>query len=81
MPDFKVGSVTSYFDKIGVAIISTSASLAIGDLVRIGSPGFTQKVESLQIEHEKVNSVKAGELVGLKTSEPTSPGDDVFLVS
>lgn len=78
---FKVGEVTHYYDKIGVAIVELDADLAIGDeikFVRGGEDLFKQKVDSMQVEHEKVDSAKKGDVIGLKTDKEVKEGAEVF---
>lgn len=55
-----IGRVTHYFSKIGVAVIELSDTLKVGDTIRIvgGITDFTQTVESMEIEHEKVQKPK-----------------------
>lgn len=83
MPDFKIGEVTHYYDKIGVAVVELTGSLAVGDEIRISGHGneFTQKVESMQIEHENVKEAKKGQAIGLKIDQKVKDGDEVFKVS
>lgn len=78
---FKVGKVTHYYEKIGVAIIELGNDIAVGDkikFVRGGEDLFTQEVDSIQIEHEKKDSAKRGEVIGLKTIEEVKTGAEVF---
>lgn len=78
---FKIGKVSHFYDKIGVAIVDLDAPLAIGDkikFVRGGEDLFEQNVDSIQIEHNKVESAKKGDVVGLKTSENVKDGADVY---
>jgi translation elongation factor EF-1alpha len=80
---FKVGRVTHYYDKIEVAIVELDATLAVGDtikFVRGGEDLFEEKVESIQIEHKKVDSAGKGDVVGLKTNEAVKEGAEVFKV-
>lgn len=77
----KVGKVTHYYDKIGVAIVELDGALAVGDkvkFVRGGEDLFEQTVDSIQVEHEKVESAKKGEVIGLKTNEVVKDGAEVF---
>lgn len=81
--DKSVGKVVHYYDKLGVAIIDlTSGGLKVGDEVKFkrGDEEFTQKVESLQVEHKDVESVKKGDSFGVKVDQPTKPGTEVYLV-
>jgi translation elongation factor EF-1alpha len=78
---FKVGKVTHYYDKLGVAIIELDGTLSVGDsvkFVRGGEDLFEQKVESIQIEHEKKDSAGKGDVVGLKTNEAVKEGTEVY---
>lgn len=80
--DNPVGKVVHYYDKLGVAIVDLGkGGLKIGDQVKFkhGEEEFTQKVESLQVEHQTVDSVKKGDSFGLKVDQPTKPGTQVFL--
>ena len=83
MADMKVGKVTHFYDKIGVAIIELTAGLAKGEkikFVRGGEDLFDQEVKSMQIEHDKVEKAKKGDIVGLKTDVEVKEGADVFKV-
>jgi U32 family peptidase len=80
---FKVGKVIHYYDKLSVAIVELDAPLSVDDkikFVRSGEDLFEQKVESIQIEHEKKNSAKKGDVIGLKTQEAVKEGTEVFKV-
>ena len=83
MADLKVGKVTHYYDKIGVAIVELTSSLGVGDkvkFVRGGEDLFEQEVTSIQIEHEKVKKAKKGDVVGLKTDKEVKESSEVFKV-
>ena len=78
---FKIGKVSHYYDKIGVAIIDLDAGLAVGDkikFVRGGEDLFEQNVDSIQIEHNKVESAKKGDVVGIKSTEAVKDGAEVY---
>ena len=80
--DKQIGKVVHFYDKLGVAIIDlTSGSLKVGDEIKFkkGDGEFTQSVESLQVEHESVDSVKSGDSFGIKVDQPTKPGTLVFM--
>jgi len=83
MADFKVGKITHYYNKIGVAVVELSDTLTVGDLIKISGHGreFTQTVESMQIEHEQVKEAKKGQAIGLKVSQEVKEGDEVFRVT
>ena len=78
---FKIGKVSHFYDKIAVAIVDLDAPLAVGDkikFVRGGEDLFEQNVDSIQIEHNKVESAKKGDVVGIKTTETVKDGADVY---
>lgn len=80
---FKIGTVSHYYDKIGVAIVELDSLLAVGDkikFVRDGQDLFSQSVESIQVEHEKKDSAGKGDVVGLKTNEEVKQGTEVFKI-
>jgi putative protease len=78
---FKVGKVIHYYDKIGVAIVELDGTLSVGDrikFVRGGEDLFEQAVDSIQIEHSKVDSANKGDVVGLKADEAVKESTEVF---
>jgi putative protease len=78
-----IGKVTHYFDKIGVAVIKLTAPLKVGDTIRIcggEATDFTQEVESMEIEHEKIKKAKKGQEVGLKVKEKVREGYKVYKI-
>ena len=83
MANLKVGRVTHYYDKIGVAVIELNANLASGErikFVRGGEDLFEQNIDSMQVEHKKLDSAKKGDIVGLKTEQEVKEGAEVFKV-
>lgn len=83
MADFKVGKVTHFYDKIGVAVVELNGSLSVGDKIKFTRGGedlFEQEVKSMQIEHEKKNSVKKGDVVGLKVDGEVKEGAEVYKI-
>jgi len=80
--DKLIGKVTHYFSKIGVAVIEFSAALKVGDTIRIvgGTTDFTQQVDSMEAENQKVEKAKAGESVGLKIDQKAKEGYSVYKV-
>ena len=78
----KVGIVTHYYGNIGVAVVELSGKLSVGDKVKFedGKHEFEQKIESMQIEHQNIDSAKKGDAIGLKVDEKVSEGVDVCLV-
>lgn len=76
----EVGRVTHYFDRVGVAVVELSGTLRKGDQISIegATTNFTQRVESMQVEHEPIEEGRPGESIGLKTAERARKGDVVY---
>jgi U32 family peptidase len=77
----KVGEITHYFDKIGVAVIKTVADLKVGAKIKFsGSADFSQIISSMQVNHQSIEEAKNGDEVGMKVDQPVKPGDEVYLL-
>ena len=79
--EMQVGKVSHYFSKIGVAIIEvTDGSIKIGDEVHIKghTNDFVQKVNSMQIEHDKIELAEPGQSIGLRVDSPVRSNDMVY---
>ena len=84
MADYKVGKITHYYDKIGVAVLDLSGDLAVGDKIKFARGGedlFSQTVSSMQVEDEKKDSAKKGDIVGLKVDSEVKEGAEVYKAS
>ena len=79
----RIGEVTHYYDRIGVAVIQLSSALAKGDRVHFlgHSSDFTQEITSIQVEHESIDSAKKGAEVAVKTVKPVKPHTAIFLIT
>jgi putative protease len=77
-----IGKVTHFFSHINVAVIELSDILKVGDTIRIvgGETDFNQKVDSMEIEHAKVESAKPGDSVGMKVEQKVRDGYKVYKV-
>ena len=78
-----IGKVSHYFDNIGVAVIELVATLKVGDTIRIvggEATDFTQEIESMEVEHEKIKKAKKKNSVGLKVKEKVRDGYKVYKV-
>jgi putative protease len=76
----KIGTVTHYYGKLGVAILQLDAPLAVGDTIKFQGHGadFEQSVASLQVDHAEVPKAAKGSQVGLKVDQPAKEGTEVF---
>jgi hypothetical protein len=78
-----LGTVSHYYSHLGVAIVQINkGSLKTGDSIRIAgnSTDFTQKVESMEYEHQHIDLASAGQSVGLRVNDHARQHDIVYLV-
>ena len=75
-----VGKVSHYFTKIDVAVVELSDELKVGDRISIegATTNLQQTVNSMQIEHEDVQSAGAGQSIGMKVEQRAREGDLVY---
>jgi hypothetical protein len=80
----RIGVVTHYYGQLSVVAIQLepSTTLRVGDVVHIQghTTDFTQRVESLEVNHGSVLEVKPTDDFGLKVIEHAREHDVVFKV-
>ncbi len=84
MTEQRIGIVIHYWGKVGVAGVKvTDGELRVGDTIHVKghTSDFTQQVESMQVEGQSVDVVRAGDDVGFKTLEHAREHDEVFKVT
>lgn len=82
-PSFeKIGRITHFFSKAGVAIIELSATVNKGDkiVIRGSTTNIEQTIDSMEIEHKQILNAIAGQSIGLKVSGHVREGDVVYKV-
>ncbi len=82
MREEKVGVVDHYYTNLGVVTLTLENDLKVGDTIHVKghTSDFLQKVESIEVNHRKVESAKSGEGIGLKVKEHGRHHDIVFKV-
>jgi len=81
MQEKEIGRITHYFSKIGVAVIEvTDGTLSVGDTIHIKghTTDLTETVESMQIEHESVDTIGVGDAAGIKVNDHVREHDVVY---
>lgn len=80
MKETQVGTISHYYDHIGVGVVKVSASLKVGDKIHIkgASTDFDQEVTSMQVEHEQIQAAKKGDAIGMKVDQEVREGDTVY---
>jgi selenocysteine-specific translation elongation factor len=83
MSEEEIGKVSDFFAKPGVAGITLTGALEVGDEIHI--KGHTTDIEctvgSMQIDNVNVKQAKAGDDVGVKIDDRVRRGDVVYKVS
>ena len=83
MSEKEIGVVTHYFGKIDVGAVKiTDDRISVGDTVHVKghTADFTMTVDSIQVEHEQVQTAKANDVVGIRVPEKVHEHDKVFKV-
>ncbi|RLI49740.1 translation elongation factor-like protein [Candidatus Bathyarchaeota archaeon] len=79
----KIGEITHYFSKIGVAIIQLRGALSIGEkiIIKGTTTHIEQDVTSMQIEQKDIIKAKRGQNIGLKVDGKVRKKDNVYRIS
>lgn len=77
-----IGKVTHYYNKISVAIIELASEIEVGEMVRFWGKktDFSQRIESLQKNHQNILKAEKGEVVGVKVEQEVEEGDEVYKI-
>jgi putative protease len=83
MVEEKIGLVEHFFTHISVAAIKiTNGELKVGDTIHIvgAHTDFKQKIDTMEIDRNPVQVVKAGDDVGIKVKDRVREHDVVYKV-
>jgi translation elongation factor EF-1alpha len=82
MEQKQIGVVSNYFEHVSVAALKLTDKIKVGDKIRIigGNTDFEQEIESMQIHHDKVESAKSGDEVGIIVKEKVRSGYKVYKI-
>lgn len=77
-----LGQVEDYFAHVNVMALKLLAPVSVGSMIRIKgtTTDITQKVESMQIEHQPVQTASAGDSVGIKIIDRARRTDVVYKI-
>ena len=83
MAEHPVGTVSHYFGKLQVGIVSLTADITIGNTLRFHGHGvdFQQTVTSMQVEHAAVETASAGTEMGILVDQRVREGTEVYWVT
>jgi putative protease len=78
-----VGVIEHFFSRINVAAITLEGDLKVGDMIEIeGSDDVVrQRISSMQINKEDVETASVGDDVGIKVDCQISEGSRVYVIS
>ncbi len=78
-----IGKVSHYFGNLGVAAMQVTGELRVGDQIHVKghTTDFTQTVDSLEVNHQKVERAGPGEDIAFKVKDRARVGDEVFKVT
>jgi translation initiation factor IF-2 len=81
MAEKQIGTVTHFYDKLGVAVVKLTGKLQKGDrvVVRKGEQEFEDTIASIQIDHKDVASAKKGDDAAIKLSGTAKEGAALYL--
>lgn len=77
----KIGTVTKYYEKTGVSIVSLISDLSIDDNIRVMDrfkDTKQPKIEYIQIGIKKVNFAPRDGIVAIKFDEEIKEGSEIF---
>ncbi len=83
MVEEKIGAVEHFFTNVSVAAIKiTNGELKIGDTIHIvgAHTDFKQKIKSMEVDRNPVESVKSGDEVGIKVKDRVREHDVVYKI-
>jgi selenocysteine-specific translation elongation factor len=84
MAEQKIGVVIHYWTHIQVAgIHMTDGELQVGDTIHVKghTSDFTQRIGSMQVDNQAVETARAGEDIGVKVADYAREHDEVFRVT
>lgn len=79
----EVGKVVHWYDRVSVAVVKLSSSLAVGDRIKVrrGEEEFEDTVSSMQLDHKDISAGKKGQGVAVKLSQKAHEGAAIIKLS
>jgi selenocysteine-specific translation elongation factor len=83
MAEELIGKVSDFFAHPVVAGIELTASLSVGEKIRIKghTTDLEMEVNSMQIDNQNVTEAKAGDSIGVKVADRVRAGDSVYKIT
>jgi putative protease len=82
MGEKRVGSVSRYFHKIGVAAVVLEDELKVGSKIKIegSTTNFEMTVNSMQVDRADIETGSKGQEIAIKVSDRVREKDIVYLM-
>ncbi len=79
-PETAIGTVTHYYGHLSVAAVTLTDMLRVGDRIHIAghTTDLEQTVESMEVEHAKVESAGPGDDVALAVTDNARDHDRIY---
>ncbi len=80
----RVGSVIKFFDKPSIAAVKVEfGELSVGDTIHIkgNNTDFSQKIETMEFDHQPVQKATRGQFTGIKLAQPAKPFDLIYKIT
>ncbi len=80
----RIGTIAHYWPRAEAAeLVLENRDIHVGDRIRIVGHGhdFTQRVNSIQVNHDPRTVGHAGEPVGIAVADRVHENDDVYLIT
>lgn len=77
----RIGIVTHYFPHVSAAVVRLeTGNLRVGDVIHIKghTSDFSQRVDSMEVDHVHVNETRPGQSFGLRVKEHAREHDVVY---
>ncbi len=83
MAEQVIGKISHYFGNLKVAAAQLTGELKVGDQVHVKghTTDILQTVDSLEVNHQKVEKAGAGDDVAFKVNDKVRTGDQLLRVT
>lgn len=82
MGERRVGTISKYFHKIGVAAIVLEDELKVGSKIRIegATTNFEMNINSMQVDRADIETGSKGQEIAIKVADRVREKDVVFVI-
>jgi translation elongation factor EF-1alpha len=79
-PGQAIGTVTHYFGHLSVAAVTLTEALRVGERIHITghTTDLEQTVDSMEVDHQQVESANPGDDVALKVNDHVREHDRIY---